>query len=43
MDQGAATIPGGVGIDADLPELSDLIVDYDRQTLKRRDVMRHAV
>jgi hypothetical protein len=23
MDQGAATIPGGVGIDADLPELSD--------------------
>jgi SAM-dependent methyltransferase len=41
MDQVTATSPGGAH--ADLPELSDLIVDYDRHTLERRDVRRQAV
>jgi len=27
----------------DLPELSDLIVDFDRHTLERRDVTRRAM
>jgi SAM-dependent methyltransferase len=40
MDQVTATSPGAP---ADLPELSDLIVDYDRHTLERRDVRRQAV
>jgi 2-polyprenyl-3-methyl-5-hydroxy-6-metoxy-1,4-benzoquinol methylase len=41
-DQAATTNPDD-GAHARLPELSDLIVDFDRHTLERRDVMRQAV
>jgi SAM-dependent methyltransferase len=45
QSEGTMRNPGGGGPDADLdlPELSDLIVDYDRHSLERRDVTRQAV